>query len=338
MFFEKKHRTRKCPEITAFIIFTMECVVSGSGDEETYTVGDAANRVAVVPHYGGIVNELVLHGRSVVAGYASFEDMRTFHFARSMKLSPFPNRIADGRYAFRGREYAMPINKPAENNAIHGILGRRAFAVAGHDIAADGRSATIALRCRYAGDVEGYPFPYTLTIAYTVTSDGVFTASSEARNDGPAEMPLGDGWHPYFRLGGPVDGWRIRLPTAKMFVTDSRLIPTGEFAERHDLTELAAIGDTRIDAVFKLDSGEGACPGSAETVLENDSTRLTIRQDTGPRGYNYIVMFIPPWREAVAIEPMTCATNAFNTGEGVFTLGPGDSWSAGYSVACTALK
>ena len=33
-----------------------------------------------------------------------------------------PNRIADGRFRFDGREYRFPITRPEENNYHHGIL------------------------------------------------------------------------------------------------------------------------------------------------------------------------------------------------------------------------
>jgi aldose 1-epimerase len=32
-------------------------------------------------------------------------------------------------------------------------------------------------------------------------------------------------------------------------------------------------------------------------------------------------------RRGVAIEPMTCAPNAFNSGEGLRVLAPGETWS-----------
>ena len=36
-----------------------------------------------------------------------------------------PNRIADGRFRFDGREYRFPITRPEENNYHHGILKRQ---------------------------------------------------------------------------------------------------------------------------------------------------------------------------------------------------------------------
>ena len=40
-------------------------------------------------------------------------------------------------------------------------------------------------------------------------------------------------------------------------------------------------------------------------------------------------------RKAVAIEPMTCAVNAFNTGDGLRWLDPGETWTASWGLRPT---
>ena len=37
-------------------------------------------------------------------------------------------------------------------------------------------------------------------------------------------------------------------------------------------------------------------------------------------------------RPAVAIEPMTCAPDAFNSGHGLIVLEPGGSWSGSWGI------
>lgn len=38
-------------------------------------------------------------------------------------------------------------------------------------------------------------------------------------------------------------------------------------------------------------------------------------------------------RTALGVEPMTCAPNGFNTGEGLVQLSPGESWTGRYGIA-----
>src|SRR6266436_4622520 len=39
-------------------------------------------------------------------------------------LFPFPNRIRDGRFTWAGHTYQLPLNDPAQKNAIHGFACR----------------------------------------------------------------------------------------------------------------------------------------------------------------------------------------------------------------------
>jgi aldose 1-epimerase len=40
----------------------------------------------------------------------------------------------------------------------------------------------------------------------------------------------------------------------------------------------------------------------------------------------------------IAVEPMSCPANAFNTGDGLVVLAPGDSWSARWGIEPTAVS
>lgn len=50
--------------------------------------------------------------------------------------------------------------------------------------------------------------------------------------------------------------------------------------------------------------------------------------------YRYIEIYTshtqpaPPWRTGLGVEPMTCAPNAFRTGDGLIRVEPGESTSA----------
>ena len=49
--------------------------------------------------------------------------------------------------------------------------------------------------------------------------------------------------------------------------------------------------------------------------------------------YNYLQVFIPPLRNSIAIEPMTCNTDAFNNKEGLIILEPDQQFKASYGVS-----
>ena len=56
-------------------------------------------------------------------------------------------------------------------------------------------------------------------------------------------------------------------------------------------------------------------------------------QEAGPGAYRYLQVYTPPGRESIAIEPMTCAPNAFNNGMGLIRLDPGEAFTASFGIS-----
>ena len=51
-------------------------------------------------------------------------------------------------------------------------------------------------------------------------------------------------------------------------------------------------------------------------------------QETGPQKFNYMQVFMPPYGTSIALEPMTCNIDAFNNGDGLTNLAPGETLRA----------
>ena len=47
---------------------------------------------------------------------------------RGALLAPWPNRVVDGRYAFEGREFELPLTEPRRGHALHGLAAWLDFA------------------------------------------------------------------------------------------------------------------------------------------------------------------------------------------------------------------
>lgn len=306
----------------------MQFTFTPDGIYTAYSIGNEQNRLTVIPAFGAVLNELVLDGQSVVEGYANHEEMDKLYYSKGAKLSPFPNRIRDGRFDFEGKTYQFPLNKANENNAIHGFVSRAHFELINQEVSEEQSSMTF--QHEYKGQYDYFPFPYTLTLTYTLTNSGEFTATTRVVNTSGTRMPYGDGWHPYFTLGGQADTWRLQLPSTKALVTDDRMLPTGEMTTIDQFTSLNTIGDFQFDTGFAIE----VTGHKAVTILENATKRLSVWQNTGDKGFNFVQIFIPPWRSCIAVEPMTCAANAFNSGLGLFTLEANEIWEATYGVIC----
>lgn len=73
-----------------------------------------------------------------------------------------------------------------------------------------------------------------------------------------------------------------------------------------------------------------ACHGFVYDKEQN--IKIEPWQEKGPNKYNYLQLYIPPDRNSIAIEPMTCNIDAFNNHNGLITLQPKESFDAKYGV------
>ncbi len=71
----------------------------------------------------------------------------------------------------------------------------------------------------------------------------------------------------------------------------------------------------------------------AMAVDTDQNLSLEVWQEAGPGKYGYVQVFTHPRRHCLAIEPMTCAPNAFQNGMGLVVLQPGQSLLAACGVA-----
>ncbi len=224
-------------------------------------------------------------------------------------LFPFPNRIKGGAFKFEGKEIAVPKNEGGRN-AIHGIVAEKPWQLLATDTAAaasvTGRIDTAAL----PELLSAWPIPFTLEVTYRLAGD---TLAMEAvmKNPGPGVLPCGFGTHGYFALPGErtVENTVLAAPVRKRWKLDN-LIPTGELeplpAEDAKLATGTLIGKRVFDTVYgdiAFTSGGAAC------VLSTAARALTLAIDATTR---VLVIYTPPHRGSIAIEPYTCVTDAFN--------------------------
>ena len=287
--------------------------------------------VSIIPEFGANVNEIVLSdGRrtfSVLEGDKTYSDLAENKWFRGAKLIPFPNRINNGKYSYRENEYTLPINFPSQNHAIHGLIYNKKFRV--KKIQKTKGSASVLLEYRYRKDVSGYPFDINIVIRYSLSKKG-FGCVTKIVNAGNTDAPVGDGWHPYFKITGSVDHLMLKIPSARKIRVDKKMIPTGKFAHFAEFESLRQIRNIEFDTGFALPAKNGIA--NTELYDSKQNVRVCVWQETGKQKYNYLQVFIPASRKSIAIEPMTCNTDAFNNKDGLILLKPRQCFVAGYGV------
>jgi len=284
--------------------------------------------VVIIPEFGANVNELVLNKNknySIIDGFSNYQELIKKKSFRGAKLIPFPNRINNGEYTFNNKKYILPINFPKQKHAIHGFVHNKKFII--KNTSKNKSSISVDLVYNYKKELVGYPFAFEVIIKYTLTKKG-FTCTTVIKNKSEEKIPIGDGWHPYFKLNRKVDDLYVKIPSKNRIIVDSRMIPTGK-SQFIKFNKFSKIGNQKFDTGFVVDK-----KGIASTELCDSSKKIKIVvwQETGNMKYNYLQIFIPSTRKSIAIEPMTCNTDAFNNKEGLIILKPKQIFKASYGV------
>ncbi len=308
-------------------MFKIEETIFGKITQYHLRNNDTGEYVSVLPSYGGTLNQVGLVKNGIVHelldGCTTYEELISEgrNKFKGSKLFPFPNRVKDGRYSFEDKVYNLPINFPHENNAIHGIVLKSNFTVVEQTISNQGVSITITYTT--TGKEEGYPFKTTININYALDKEG-FSCKTTIVNIDTKNVPIGDGWHPYFKTGSTIDNCLLSIPVECSYEVDRRMIPTGRSIKELFFTKATKILSTQFDTCYKLANSEDTIFTTILVDPELDLS-LIIWQEGGEGKYNYLQLYIPADRQSIAIEPMSCLTDSFNNKEGLLVLAPGET-------------
>ncbi|HVX49366.1 MAG TPA: hypothetical protein VHB48_04385 [Chitinophagaceae bacterium] len=274
--------------------------------------------------FGALLNAFGIRGYdtsyNVIDGFTSPQDARDNITAgfKSARLSPFPCRVTGGRYSFEGHDYVLDKFFLGQE-AIHGLLFDAPFTVTSKF--AGEEEAFVTLEFDYEKSDEGYPFTFHSKVTYTLSKNDSLSISVEITNTGKNNMPLADGWHPYFTLGGSINDWQFEMNAGKMLEFDDRLVPTGNVVDSDLFLTSASIGSTFLDNSFVLDNNDKpAC------TLSNPANGLQLTI-TARENYPYLQVYTPPHRKSIAIENLSGAPNTFNNGIGLIIAKPGELYT-----------
>lgn len=292
-----------------------------------------------IPDLGGMMNKLILphNGKltsvhnAAQSGKQLVEEM--IPWSNGSILFPFPNRLRNGKYTYNGTEYQFPINESEFNNAIHGCVSRVPFDI--KNIHASQTDIIVVLQHKYEAVNAGYPFKAKIVVLYSLSDKG-FECETIIENTHSHDIPVGLGWHPYFTLNSNVDNLQLSLPSDKSIEYDDYLVPTGNILSYCKNTNPFVIGDEYLKYGFIL--GNEKRIAETHLINQHDNLKLTVWQQCGPGLYNYLQVFSPLHRKSVAIEPMTCAPDAFNNGMGLVFLKPNEGKSYKYGVRLEEMK
>lgn len=251
-------------------------------------------------------------------------------------LIPFPGRIGNGRYSFDGQTFQLECNDKEGPNAIHGFVRNIPWDVQDRD--AHRVTMTVTLDTETYSN-RGYPFSLHITVTYELNTAGLSCAFT-IKNVGDRAAPVGIGFHPYFTVGtAKIDDAEVQIPGTGYLEFNDRLVPTGKILgvteTLWDYRRFRPIAQQRFNHCY-VDL-ERTAQGVATAALRHISSKRTITI-TMDSAFSAVVVYTGDAitdapRAALAIEPMTCASDAFNHPEwGLTRLVPGETFSGSWSV------
>ena len=222
-------------------------------------------------------------------------------------LFPFPGRIQGTVMSWRGKDYRL-TEGDGRGNAIHGFVHCRAWRTI--EQAEDRVVGEFQASIDDPSLLACWPSDFRIRCEYSVAGNAlrsVFTIE----NPGQDDLPFGFGTHPYFRVplgGASADDCVVTVPVnsrwelAEMIASGKTLSLTDET----DLSQGVRFGDTQLDAGFsELDFENGVCTGR---IADPAGRTLSITFD---EAFRECVVYNPPHREAICIEPYTCICDPF---------------------------
>lgn len=251
-------------------------------------------------------------------------------------LIPFPGRVAGGRYSFDGQALQLERNDKEGPNAIHGFV--RSLPWMTQQVGSHAVTFEVNLDAAQYGS-RGYPFSVAVRVTYSLDVQGLSCAFA-VRNVGGTAAPVGVGFHPYFTVGTDrVDEAEAKIPATGYLEFNEQLAPTGKVMAAQgtewDYRGFRAVGPRRFNHCYV--GLERDASGMATASLRHQVSGRTI-DVVMDRTFSAIVVYTGDAiaeapRRALAIEPMTCATDAFNHPDwGLKRLLPGETFSGAYTV------
>lgn len=240
----------------------------------------------------------------------------------SWLMLPYSNRIRDGRFVFGGRTHQLANGG---SHAIHGDVRRRPWEMV--------ERGPDRLRLRFDSAAYpdfNWPWPIEATVEIRLEGDA-FVQSLSVMNRGTTPMPLGFGWHPYYRRWLTRDGEPVLLGfTATRVHPDANHdgLPDGPpvpVPAELDFSVPRRLDERLIDSCFAGFAGRA--------TIEWPESGVRLRYACSPN-VTHLVCYAPTDRPVFAVEPAANANDGVNrlaAGErdhGVLVLEPGDGLEA----------
>ncbi len=266
----------------------------------------------IYQNLGASIQEFSKNGISIIKGFDKVDDYKMQH--TSSILCPFPGRVEHGKYDYDNNTYQLETNENNRNNAIHGKVAHEFFECIHSENSENKAVLTFSYTPKKLD--KGYPFAYRVQAKYIITNENLLLDISIENLD-ETNIPFGLGWHPYF-VCPDMQSSILQFNSTKEILCDTEMIPIDEKAVI--ISSPFKIEDLHFDTCFTLND--------KKVSLQTDTYSIDMVVLNSEN--QFIQIFTPHSRDCIALEPMTCAPDAFNNQMGLLELKPSTSYT--YSI------
>jgi aldose 1-epimerase len=325
-----------------FTVSTREATAGGRTGPVVELTGDGC-RAEVWPAWGFNCLRWQVPGGDLLVAADDWDENPVPTRSGHPVLFPFPGRLRDGRLVAGGETFQLPLMDSTKKHGIHGFTPRVPWRVAATDAGADFASVQgfVQLSRDLPEAVGQWPSDFELGILYRLTATEL-RVSAHVENLGEKPLPWGLGFHGYFTLPGvaAADELVLTAHAGKLYEVDADNLPTGNLLDLPadlDFRSPRRVGGTKLDHVFTVDQPQFADPRQRTfaglATADPGGPTLTVSATVG---FRELVLFTPPHRRAVAVEPYTCSADAATLkakglDSGWRSLPPGGTWTGAVS-------
>lgn len=314
-------------------MFSVKHVIENGFDKLRLEENSGSVYCEVVPACGATLHAFgAKNGDRIVQVIEHYESAEQFEKEvevlgfRGCKLSPYVCRLRNSGYTFGGKDYVIRNN--AAQHAIHGLLYKKSFKEI--NIASDEHHATVVLSYHFDKEDEGYPFTFDCFVSYELRTGNYLHVTTKYINRTNEPIPVQDGWHPYFSLGGKTDDLEMQFHSKNKLIFDEHLMPTGARVKDDTYDTLSKIGHVHLDNCFELDQSEK----QPRFILRNPANGVEV-QILPEDSYPYLQIYTPAHRNSIAVENLSGPPNGLNLGFGFAILNKNEeiSFDAAYKIS-----
>ncbi|GGC35516.1 aldose 1-epimerase [Siccirubricoccus deserti] len=253
---------------------------------------------ALLPAQGGAFAALTWRGIDLLMPLPAGADPNT-SFCGAFTMAPWANRLDGGMLPVAGTTYHLPVNRPADGTAIHGLVRDAHWQVE------QATPAHVVLTQAMDTAPLGIPWRFTTRLELQLAG-GAATLALRLVNDGAQPFPFGLGWHPFF-LRPP--GTRLHLHATTLFARDARTLP---------VAAQPTAGIDGDEAAYEgLDTHFAGWDGVATIIRPDCALRI---EASGAWAHN-LQLFAPAGGKVLCIEPVSHLPDAPNR-PALATFGP----------------